>query len=101
MILNFKVLKNGSLKLVFDNLILTKNIFLYIVKNPTFYKYFTSWDIDPRNRNVINSFITGKNAKYIEDLDNECLLEILYEMLVKCFPNFEWPKPLTLIKFKL
>ena len=49
--------------------------------------------------NILYTFICGEDAKYIEELENPCLLEVLHEMLVKCFKKMVIPKPVALIKY--
>lgn len=49
--------------------------------------------------NVLYTFISGENAKFIETLENNVLAEIIYEMLSKCFNKLSIPKPKYLIKY--
>ena len=38
------------------------------------------------------TFIDGDDAKYIEKIVEDCLIEILTEMFEMCFPNLVFPK---------
>ncbi len=47
--------------------------------------------------NVLISFVCGEDAKYIETLQEECLIDVIHELFTKCFPKLKLPRPVKLI----
>jgi spermine oxidase len=47
--------------------------------------------------NVLIGFLVGEKAVFIENLDDECLLDIIKELVAKFFPNFR-PKPIKIVR---
>jgi hypothetical protein len=68
-------------------------------KNKEFYKYFASWEILPKNNNILYSEIAAESAEYIEELEEECLIDVLHEMFTKCFPGLSIPRPVSVIRY--
>lgn len=52
-------------------------------------------------KNVLYTFVIGEAARYIEQLENKCLVEILHEMFTKCFTKITVPMPKVLIKYEI
>jgi hypothetical protein len=77
------------------NLSIGFNIFK---KDKDLFKAFDNFDVLPRLPNVLLGFFVGENAKKIENLDEECLIDLIYELFNKCFPKSKLPKPIKIIK---
>ena len=50
--------------------------------------------------NVVLGFVVGYNASYIEQLSEECLIDVIYELFFNCFPKLNLPKPVKIIRSK-
>ncbi len=50
--------------------------------------------------NVLLGFIAGEDAKKIENIPEECLLDVINELLTKCFPKLKLKRPVRIIRFK-
>lgn len=44
------------------------------------------------------TFLTGNEGAFAENISDEALLEIIYELLTKCFPEAPLLKPKKLIR---
>ncbi|CAF0888908.1 unnamed protein product [Brachionus calyciflorus] len=66
--------------------------------NTEFYKAFDNFDKIPNHKNILLGFTAGKNAEYIEKLDDECVLDVISELLERSFPYANLPKPVKVIR---
>ena len=55
-------------------------------------------EILPHNNNVLIGFMAGASAIYMETLQDECLLDVFDEILAKCYPNLNLPRPKSIIR---
>jgi hypothetical protein len=51
-------------------------------------------------KNILNGFIGGNDAVLTESQTDQCLLDIIYEMLSKVFTKVAIPKPKVIIRTK-
>ena len=42
--------------------------------------------------------MAGKSAIYMESLTDECMLDVIDEILAKCFPKLNLPRPKSIIR---
>jgi hypothetical protein len=54
-------------------------------------------EILPNHDNVLIGFIAGASGVYMESLEEECLLDIFNEILTKCFPKLNLPRPKSIV----
>lgn len=54
----------------------------------------------PNHRNVLFAFTVGEAAKYIENLEDECVLDVVHEIFLKSFPKTKLQRPKKLIRSK-
>lgn len=71
------------------------------LKNNKFIRAFDNFDKLPNHRNVLLGFTAGENAEFIETLEDECVLDVIRELIERCFPYAELPKPVKIIRFEL
>jgi hypothetical protein len=70
-------------------------------KSNEFYKAFDNFDRISIFENVLLGFVAGKNSEFIETLDDECLLDVITELIAKCFPDLNIPKPKKIIRLNI
>ena len=51
-------------------------------------------------KNILYGFIAGNDAIFTESQTDQCLLNIIYEMISKVFPKLKIPKPSKIIRSK-
>ena len=51
-------------------------------------------------KNILYGFIAGDNSVFTESQSDQCLLNIIYEMISKVFPKLKIPKPTNIIRSK-
>ncbi|CAF0706862.1 unnamed protein product [Brachionus calyciflorus] len=68
--------------------------------NSDFFKAFDNYEKLPNHKNVLFCFNVGKNADYIEKLEDECILDVISELLERNFPFADLPKPIKVIRSK-
>ena len=47
--------------------------------------------------NVVLGFLVGAEATYIEQLSEDCLKDVIYELFSKVFPKLNLPRPKQII----
>lgn len=67
------------------------------IKNK-FYKTFGSFEVLKYQPHILYSFLYGRDAVYSENLQNSCIIEIVHELLTKCFPHIKFPRIKALIR---
>jgi spermine oxidase len=65
-----------------------------------FYKSFNVLTVPPKRRNIFFSFFTGENSIYSESLSDECLIDVMNDLLTKFFPQFNIPRPKALVRLE-
>ncbi len=75
--------------------------FILLNKDDKFYKAFDNFEVLPKMSNVLICFVCGEDAKYIETLQDECLLDVIHEIFNKCFTQLKIPKPIKIIRYFL
>lgn len=58
-----------------------------------------NFEVLPNLPSVLVCFVVGKDAQYIENLSEECLLDVVCELLEKCFYSLSLPKPKRVLKY--
>ena len=48
--------------------------------------------------NVLVSFVVGYHAQFIEHLEDECLIDVIFELFLRCFPILNLPRPKQIIR---
>ena len=48
--------------------------------------------------NVLVTFVVGEDSKIIENLEEECLVDVVHELLTKCFHKINFPRPKRVLK---
>lgn len=82
-------------------LIYNKLIIIFIPKqNDRFYKIMENFNVEPLLPNVMCTFVVGQDAVYIEDLSDDCLIEVFYYLFCMCFPKLGLPRPSRLMRSK-
>ena len=66
-------------------------------KGNTFYKAINNFTVLPYSQNVLLTFIVGKDSIFVENLEEECLVDVLSEILAKCFTDLNLPRPKRVI----
>lgn len=74
---------------------------IFFQKDDKFYKAFDNFEVLPKMSNVLIGFVCGEDAKFIETLQEECLLDVIHELFTKCFPKLKLPRPIKIIRFLL
>lgn len=74
-------------------------LFKSILQNSEFFKEFTNFELLPNHSNVLFSFVVGENAVFIENLQDECLIDVIHEILTKSFPTYNLARPKQIIRF--
>ena len=74
-------------------------LFKSILQNSQFLKEFTNFELLPNHSNVLFSFVVGQNAVFIENLQDECLIDVIHEILTKSFPTYNLARPKQIIRF--
>lgn len=57
-----------------------------------------NFSILPEQKNILISFVTGEDAVYSETLDDECLVNLIYDILKKCFQKLNISAPTQIIR---
>jgi hypothetical protein len=47
----------------------------------------------PHCPNVLEGLVAGEDAVFTESLSDECLIDVVSEILTKSFPNLHLPRP--------
>ncbi|CAF0978123.1 unnamed protein product [Brachionus calyciflorus] len=68
--------------------------------NNQFFKAFDYFEKLPNHKNILLVFNAGKNAEYIEKLKDECVLDVITELIERCFSYAKLPKPVKIIRSK-
>jgi hypothetical protein len=72
---------------------------LLFFKNSQFFKALGSLEALPKMKNVLYGFMAGDDAILSEKISDQCLLDIIYEMIGKTFPRLAIPKPRSIIRY--
>ena len=65
-----------------------------------FYKSFNLLTVPPKRRNIFFSFFTGDNSIYSESLSDECMIDVISDLLTKFFPKLKIPRPKALVRLE-
>ncbi|CAF0978144.1 unnamed protein product [Brachionus calyciflorus] len=65
-----------------------------------FYRALDNFEVLPNQPNILICFVVGRDALFIEKLEEECLIDVIDELFSKCFPHLNLPKPKHVIKSK-
>ncbi|CAF0888888.1 unnamed protein product [Brachionus calyciflorus] len=63
-----------------------------------FFKAFDNFEKLHNQKNILFCFTAGKDAEYIENLEDECILDVISELLERSFPYANLPKPIKIIR---
>ncbi|RMZ99367.1 spermine oxidase-like [Brachionus plicatilis] len=63
-----------------------------------FYQALDNFEVLPNLPNVLVCFLVGKEALFIENLEEECLIDVINELFVKCFFDLKLPKPKRVLR---
>jgi hypothetical protein len=67
--------------------------------NNRFYKSFSSFDVMPKFKNVLFAFLVGDDSVRSESVSDNCIIDVIYEMLMKFFPGLNLPRPVSVVRF--
>jgi len=54
--------------------------------------------IPPKRKNVFFSFFTGQDSIYAESLSDNCMIDVMSDLLTKFFPQYNIPRPKALVR---
>ena len=72
--------------------------FSFFFKQRYFYESIGSFEVHPKMKNILYSWIGGSNASFTESLPDQCILEVLSELLMKYFPKIIKKPPKSIIR---
>ena len=82
------------------NFVLSPNVRCNLsAKFSQFYKSFNTITIPPKRRDLFFTFFTGQNSIYIESLSDECMIDVMSDLLKKFFPKKNIPRPKALVRY--
>ena len=64
-----------------------------------FYKIIDNFNVLPNNPNITYTFVVGEDAKFMENLSDECLNNVIFDLLQKAFPTLKLPKPIKMYRY--
>jgi hypothetical protein len=73
-------------------------IYFFLFKNPHFVKSLDNFDVLPNQRNILLTFVAGEDALFSETIEEECLLDIIHELLTRSFPKLNIPRPKQIVR---
>lgn len=73
-------------------------ILILFLKKTDFFKELTELDKLPNHDNILIGFTAGATAIYLESLEDECVIDIYYEIISKCFPELNFPRPKSVLR---